>query len=93
MQDLCVSVPSPAPLLQVHEGTIDPTVSLVIAIFVGAAVAAVFGILVLKLNGGTVSLMAVFSGLLVSALIYFLSQGGGFSNARLILTGMACRLF
>lgn len=55
--------------------------------------AAVFGILVLKLNGGTVSLMAVFSGLLVSALIYFLSQGGGFSNARLILTGIGMQAF
>ena len=60
----------------------------IIGVTSGASVAAVFGILVLKLNGGTVSLMAVFSGLLVSALIYFLSQGGGFSNGRLILTGI-----
>lgn len=50
----------------------------IIGVTSGASVAAVFGILVLKLNGGTVSLMAVFSGLLVSVLIYFLSQGGGF---------------
>ena len=65
----------------------------IIGVTSGASVAAVFGILVLKLNGGTVSLMAVFSGLLVSALIYFLSQGGGFSNARLILTGIGMQAF
>ena len=65
----------------------------IIGVTSGASVAAVFGILVLKLDGGTVSLMAVFSGLLVSALIYFLSQGGGFSNARLILTGIGMQAF
>ena len=65
----------------------------IIGITSGASVAAVFGILVLKLNGGTVSLMAVFSGLLVSALIYFLSQSSGFSNARLILTGIGMQAF
>ena len=65
----------------------------IIGVTSGASVAAVFGILVLKLNGGTVSLMAVFSGLLVSALIYFLSQGGGFSNARLILTSIGMQAF
>ena len=65
----------------------------IIGVTSGASVAAVFGILVLKLNGGTVSLMAVFSGLLVSVLIYFLSQGGGVSNARLILTGIGMQAF
>ena len=65
----------------------------IIGVTSGASVAAVFGILVLKLNGGTVSLMAVFSGLLVSVLIYFLSQCGGFSNARLILTGIGMQAF
>ena len=65
----------------------------IIGVTSGASVAAVFGILVLKLNGGTVSLMAVFSGLLVSVLIYFLSQGGGFSNARLILTVIGMQAF
>ena len=65
----------------------------IIGVTSGASVAAVFGILVLKLNGGTVSLMAVFSGLLVSVLIYFLSQGGSFSNARLILTGIGMQAF
>ena len=90
---MCVGAFSGALFSKCMKGAIDPTVSLVIAIFVGAAVAAVFGILVLKLNGGTVSLMAVFSGLLVSVLIYFLSQGGGFSNARLILTGIGMQAF
>ena len=65
----------------------------IIGVTSGASVAAVLGIRVLRLNGGTVSLMAVFSGLLVSALIYFLSQGGGFSNARLILTGIGMQAF
>lgn len=65
----------------------------IIGVTSGASVAAVFGILVLKLSGGAVSLMAVFSGLLVSALIYFLSQGSGFSNARLILTGIGMQAF
>ena len=51
----------------------------------GARVSAVFGILV--------SLLAVASGLLVSCLIYLLAQGGGFSNARLILTGIGMQAF
>ena len=37
--------------------------------------------------------MAVFSGLLVSALIYFLSHKNGFSNTRLILTGIGMQAF
>ena len=65
----------------------------IIGVTSGASVAAVFGILVLKLNGGTVSLMAVFSGLLVSVLINNLSHRGGFSNARLILTGIGMQAF
>ena len=65
----------------------------IIGVTSGASVAAVFGILVLNLPGSVVSLMAVASGLLVSSLIYFLSQGGGFSNARLILTGIGMQAF
>lgn len=37
--------------------------------------------------------MAAASGLLVSTLIYFLSRGNGFSNARLILTGIGMQAF
>ena len=65
----------------------------IIGVTSGASVAAVFGILVLKLPTGVVSLLAVVAGLLVSCLIYVLAQGGGFSNARLILTGIGMQAF
>ena len=65
----------------------------IIGVTSGASVAAVFGILVLKLPTGIVSLLAVVSGLFVSCLIYVLAQGGGFSNARLILTGIGMQAF
>ena len=58
----------------------------IIGVTSGASVAAVFGILVLKLPGSVVSLLAVASGLLVSCLIYL-------SNARLILTGIGMQAF
>ena len=65
----------------------------IIGVTSGARVAAVFGILILKLDYGIVAVMAVFSGLLVSALIYFLSHKNGFSNTRLILTGIGMQAF
>ena len=65
----------------------------IIGVTSGASVAAVFGILILKLDYGIVAVMAVFSGLLVSALIYFLSHKNGFSNTRLILTGIGMHAF
>lgn len=65
----------------------------IIGVTSGASVAAVFGILILKLDYGIVAVMAVFSGLLVSALIYFLSNKNGFSNTRLILTGIGMQAF
>lgn len=65
----------------------------IIGVTSGASVAAVFGILILKLDYGIVAAMAVFSGLLVSALIYFLSHKNGFSNTRLILTGIGMQAF
>lgn len=65
----------------------------IIGVTSGASVAAVFGILNLKLDYGIVAVMAVFSGLLVSALIYFLSHKNGFSNTRLILTGIGMQAF
>lgn len=65
----------------------------IIGVTSGASVAAVFGILILKLDYGIVTVMAVFSGLLVSALIYFLSHKNGFSNTRLILTGIGMQAF
>lgn len=65
----------------------------IIGVTSGASVAAVFGILILKLDYGIVAVMAVFPGLLVSALIYFLSHKNGFSNTRLILTGIGMQAF
>ena len=65
----------------------------IIGVTSGASVAAVFGILILKLDYGIVAVMAVFSGLLVSALINFLSHKNGFSNTRLILTGIGMQAF
>lgn len=65
----------------------------IIGVTSGASVAAVFGILILNLSGNAVSLMAVASGLLVACMIYFISQGNGFSNARLILTGIGMQAF
>ena len=65
----------------------------IIGVTSGASVAAVFGILILKLDYGIVAVMAVFSGLLVSALIYLRSHKNGFSNTRLILTGIGMQAF
>lgn len=65
----------------------------IIGITSGASVAAVFGILVLKLDSNLVSVLAVVSGLLVSSAIYFLSQGNRFSNEKLILTGIGTQAF
>ena len=56
-----------------HEGAIDPTVSLVIAIFVGAAVAAVFGILigipVLRLRGDYLAIVTLAFGEIIKNLV------------------------
>ena len=60
----------------------------IIGVTSGSSVAAVFCILILKLSGATVSVIAVFSGLLVAMLIYGLSSGGNFSGGRLILIGI-----
>ena len=65
----------------------------IIGVTSGASAAAVFGILVLGLNGNAVSFLAVASGILVSCLIYILSKGDGFSNSRLILTGIGMQAF
>lgn len=65
----------------------------IIGVTSGASVAAVFGILILNLSGAAVSMLAVVSGLAVSCLIYFISQGNDFSNARLILTGIGIQAF
>lgn len=60
----------------------------IIGVTSGSSVAAVFCILVLKISGNTVSIIAVISGFLVAALLYILSRGGSFSGGRLILIGI-----
>ncbi len=60
----------------------------IIGVTSGSSVAAVLCILVFKISGNMVSAAAVISGLLVAALIYFLSRGGSFSGGRLILIGI-----
>lgn len=67
----------------------------IIGVTQGSSVAAVFAILFLHMGGAKVSLLAVVSGLLVAGLIYFLSGSGsfGFSNGRLILTGIGAQAF
>lgn len=65
----------------------------IIGVTSGASAAAVLGILLLGLSGGAVSFLAVAFGILVSGLIYILSQGGGYSNGKLILTGIGMQAF
>lgn len=60
----------------------------IIGITSGSSVAAVFCILVLKLSGSIVSIVAVITGLAVAVLIYLLSKGGSYSGGRLILIGI-----
>lgn len=60
----------------------------IIGITAGSSVAAVFFILVLHLDGIAASSAAVFSGLGISLVIYWLSGGGQFSGGRLILIGI-----
>ena len=60
----------------------------IIGITSGSSVAAVFCILILKVSGTVVSVVAVISGLCVAMAIYALSRGGSFSGGRLILIGI-----
>ena len=65
----------------------------IIGVTSGASVAAVFAILVLGWSGALVSATAVVSGILVAGMIWLFSQGGGFSNGRLILVGIGMQAF
>lgn len=65
----------------------------IIGVTSGSSVAAVFGILILGVNRGTCSVMALISGLLAAALIYAISYNGYYSNAKLILTGIGMQAF
>ena len=60
----------------------------VIGITAGSSVGAMVCILVLKLSGTLVSIVAVISGLLVALSIYMLSKVGKFSGGKLILIGI-----
>ncbi|WP_164234169.1 FecCD family ABC transporter permease [Microbacterium hydrocarbonoxydans] len=60
----------------------------IIGISNGAGAAAVFGIVVLSLNGPVVSLLALAGALVTAAVIYLLSNRGGFAGTRLILIGI-----
>ena len=65
----------------------------IIGVTSGASAAAVLGILVLGLRGSTVSLLSMASGILVSGLIFALSQNGVFSSGKLILIGIGMQAF
>lgn len=60
----------------------------IIGITAGSSVGAMFCILVLKISGTIVSIVAVISGLLVAVLIYMISKVGSFSGGKLILIGI-----
>ncbi|QDZ16630.1 FecCD family ABC transporter permease [Humibacter ginsenosidimutans] len=60
----------------------------VIGISAGASAAAVFGIVILALDGPAVSLLALGGALVTAAAIYLLSIRGGFAGMRLILIGI-----
>ncbi len=60
----------------------------IIGISNGAGAAAVFGIVVLSLNGPLVSLLALGGAILTAGVIYLLSIKNGFAGTRLILIGI-----
>lgn len=64
----------------------------IIGVTSGSSLAAVFGILILHLDGTIVQVMAVISGIAVAVFIYFMS-GGAFSNGKLILIGIGAQAF
>lgn len=70
---MCVGAFSGALFSKCMKGAIDPTVSLVIAIFVGAAVAAVFGIMigipVLRLRGDYLAIVTLAFGEIIKNLV------------------------
>lgn len=60
----------------------------IIGVTVGSSAGAMICILLLKMSGAIVSVVAVISGLFVAALIYMLSKIGKFSGGKLILIGI-----
>ena len=76
---MCVGAFSGALFSKCMKGVIDPTVSLVIAIFVGAAVAAVFGILigipVLRLRGDYLAIVTLAFGEIIKNVVNVMYLG------------------
>ncbi|MFR1833131.1 MAG: branched-chain amino acid ABC transporter permease [Lachnospiraceae bacterium] len=70
---MCVGAFSGALFSKAFKGSLDPTVSLIIAIFIGAAVAAVFGILigipVLRLRGDYLAIVTLAFGEIIKNII------------------------
>ncbi len=60
----------------------------IVGVSSGASAAAVFALLVLRVSGGMVQGMAMLSSLLVAGIIYGIAHGRGYTNGRLILTGI-----
>lgn len=60
----------------------------IIGIDAGAATLAVFAIIVLSADGVAVSVLALVGALVTAAVIYLLSNRGGFAGTRLILIGI-----
>ena len=82
---MCVGAFSGALFSKCMKGAIDPTVSLVIAVIIGAAVAAVFGVLigipVLRLKGDYLAIVTLAFGEIIKNIInavYFGRDGSGF---------------
>ena len=65
----------------------------IIGVSTGSTVAAVYGILFLHAANGIVSGMALASGLIAAGAIYGIATKGGYSGARLILTGIGAQAF
>ncbi|SDZ89423.1 iron complex transport system permease protein [Pseudobutyrivibrio sp. ACV-2] len=65
----------------------------IIGVSTGSTVAAVYGILYLHASNGAVSVMALISGLAAAGAIYWIATKGGYSGARLILTGIGAQAF
>ncbi len=65
----------------------------IIGVSTGSTVASVYGILYLHASNGVVSVMALISGLAAAGAIYWIATKGGYSGARLILTGIGAQAF
>ena len=60
----------------------------IVGVSSGASAAAVFAIIILDMNGSSVAIFSIFSGLLVALAVYGLSYRNGVAGTRLILIGI-----